>query len=396
MGNDFIKPRYDRGGFAGLPLRIRDWLTGSEKYNLVVLFLVDGFGWRFVEQFQDTSFLKQVVRRGQLEKLTAQFPSTTAAHLTTLHTGLPVGEHGIFEWIYYEPTLDVVIAPLLFSYSGTAERDTLKAAGVKPRSLYPGTTFYGTLKKRGITSTILQNREYTPSTYSDAMFRGALVRSYRDLPEGLVNLSQMLEKATPPAYFVLYYDKIDGVSHDYGPGSSQTEAEIQAFLLMMEHIFQKTTARHERKILCLLTADHGQVETDPQTTIYLNREPRFAGVEKYLKTNKDGKLLAPAGSARDFFLYIREGMVDEAQTFLSDRLEGHAEVRKVTDLIAEGYFGPIISTKFPARAGELAILPYRGEAIWWYEKDKFEQRFRGHHGGLTPQEMEIPLLIWEL
>lgn len=396
MENDFIKPRYDRGGFAGLPPRIRDWLTGAEKYDLVVLFLIDGFGWRFVEQFQDTSFLKQVVRRGQVEKLIAQFPSTTAAHLTTLHTGLPVGEHGIFEWIYYEPTLDVVIAPLLFSYSGTAERDTLKAAGVKPRSLYPGTTFYGALKKQGIPSTILQNREYTPSTYSDAMFRGALVRSYRDLPEGLVNLSQMLEKATPPAYFVLYYDKIDGVSHDYGPGSSQTEAEIQAFLLMMEHIFQKTTARHGRKTLCLLTADHGQVETDPRTTIYINREPRFAGVEKYLRTNQYGKLLAPAGSARDFFLYIREGMVDEAQTFLADRLEGLAEVRKVPDLIAEGYFGPSISTRFPARAGQLVILPYRGEAIWWYEKDKFEQRFRGHHGGLTPEEMEIPLLGWEL
>jgi hypothetical protein len=396
MGNDFIKPRYDRGGFAGLPQRIRDWLTGTEKYDAVVLFLIDGFGWRFFEQFQETSFLKQVIRRGQVEKLTAQFPSTTAAELTTLHTGLPVGEHGIFEWIYYEPTLDRVIAPLLFSSSGTAERDTLKAAGVKPRSLYPATTFYGTLKKQGIPTTVLQNREYTPSTYSEAMFRGALVRSYRDLPEGLVNLSQMREKAASPAYFVLYYDKIDGVSHDHGPGSSQTEAEIQAFLLIMENIFQKTSARKGGKTLCLLTADHGQVETDPQTTIYLNREPRFAGVEKYLKSSREGEFLAPAGSARDFFLYIREGMVDEALSFLSNRLEGCAEVRKVTDLIAEGYFGPIISTKFPARAGDLVILPYRGEAVWWYEKDRFEQRFRGHHGGLTPQEMEIPLLGWEL
>jgi hypothetical protein len=46
-----------------------------------------------------------------------------------------------------------------------------------------------------------------------------------------------------------------------------------------------------------------------------------------------------------------------------------------------------------ARVGNLVILPYRGEAVWWYEKDRFEQKFRGHHGGLTPQEMEIPLLM---
>jgi hypothetical protein len=405
MPNNFIKPQYDSGGFAGLPQRIRDWLTGSEKYDAVVLFVIDGFGWRFVEKFQEAPFLKQVTRQGQVEKITSQFPSTTAAHLTTIHTGMPVGEHGIFEWIYYEPTLDAVIAPLLFSFSGTGERDTLKAVGAKPRRLLPEATLYRSLKKQGVTSTILLHREYTPGTYSNVVFAGAEAHGYRDLPEALVTLSQLLEKTSStraqsgtssPAYFLLYYEKIDAVSHDHGPGSPQTEAEILIFLLMMEQIFQKSTACNGKKILCLLTADHGQVETDPQTTIYLNRESRFAGVEKFLKTNREGKLIVPSGSARDFFLYIREGMVDEAQAFLSDRLEGQAEIRKVADLITEGYFGPIISAKFPPRAGDLVILPYRCEAVWWYEKDKFEQRFRGHHGGLTPQEMEIPLLRWEL
>jgi hypothetical protein len=151
-----------------------------------------------------------------------------------------------------------------------------------------------------------------------------------------------------------------------------------------------------RSVLCLLTADHGQVETDPQTTIYLNRQPRFAGTEKFLRCDQAGRPIIPAGSARDFFLYIKGGLVDEARAFLAARLEGRAEVRKVADLISEGYFGARISAKFPPRAGDLVILPYAGEAVWWYEKGKFEQKFRGHHGGLTPQEMEIPLLSWEL
>ena len=396
MVNNFIKPHYDLRGFASLPQRIGDWLTGPDKYDAVVLFLIDGFGWRFVEKYQDTPFIKQIAHQGQIEKLISQFPSTTASHLTTLHTGIPVGEHGLFEWIYYEPSLGKVIAPLLFSFSGTSERDTLKSAGVKPRNLYPRKTLYTAFKKKGISATILQHREYTPSTYSNAMFRGALVRSYRDLPEGLVNLSQMLEKTNPQAYYVLYYDKIDGVSHDYGPESPQTEAEIQVFLTMMEQIFQKQMLLNGRRILCLLTADHGQVETDPQMSVYLNRDPRFAGILKYLKTDQEGKPIVPAGSARDFFLYIQDGMVDEAQYFLSKRLEGQAEVWKVANLISEGYFGPIISAKLPGRTGDLVILPYQGEAVWWYEKDKFEQRFRGHHGGLTPAEMEIPLLSWVL
>lgn len=65
-------------------------------------------------------------------------------------------------------------------------------------------------------------------------------------------------------------------------------------------------------------------------------------------------------------------------------------------LVEKGYFGPEISPKFRARLGNLVILSHRYESVWWYEKDRFEQRYYGHHGGLTPQEMEIPLVILEL
>ena len=44
--------------------------------------------------------------------------------------------------------------------------------------------------------------------------------------------------------------------------------------------------------------------------------------------------------------------------------------------------------------GNLVVLPYRGEAVWWYAQERFEQKYLGLHGGLTPQEMEIPLLGW--
>jgi predicted AlkP superfamily pyrophosphatase or phosphodiesterase len=397
MYADFIKPLYDAGGFAGLPERISDLLTGPENYEAVVLFLVDGFGWRFFEKFQDAPFLKETARLGKVEKLIAQFPSTTAAQLTTLHTGMPVGEHGIFEWIYYEPTLDAVIAPLLFSFGGTSQRDTLKLVGAKPRRLFPQNTLYQQLNQHNIASTIFQHREYTPSSFGDVIFRGAKAIGYKTLAEALVNLAEALAKpSNQKEYFVLYNEKIDSLSHEYGPEAPQTEAEIQVFLATMETIFLKAMKGSNRRILFMLTADHGQSETNPQTTIYLNKDPRFEGIEKFLRTNLKGEMIVPAGSARDFFLYIQPGMVEEAQAFLATRLEEKAEVRRVAELAAEGYFGPKVSALFTARAGDLVILPRRYESVWWYEKNKYEQRYYGHHGGLTPQEVEIPLLTWEM
>lgn len=394
MNETFIKPRYDEGGFAGIPARIENAFA-SGSYDVVVLFLIDGFGWRFFERFQDAAFLKRIARHGKIEKITSQFPSTTAAHVTTIHTGLPVGVSGVYEWYYYEPQIDQIIAPLLFSLAGTKERDGLKTIGVKPALLYPRGVFYPALKKRGVDSYLFGMREYTPSTYSSVIMAGLEQYAFKTFSEALVNLNLLLEKQTKPTYIHLYFDKLDSICHEYGPTSPQMEAEIETFLLIMEHYFERMFNTNKR-VLFLMTADHGQVEVDPKTTIFLNRDMRFSGVEHFLKTNRYRQLLVPAGSARDMFLHIKEDLLDEAQAFLTPRLEGRADVVKTEYLINEGYFGPEVSSRLRERVGNLVILPYRYESVWWYEKDKFEQHFYGHHGGLTRQEMETVLYSLEL
>jgi hypothetical protein len=385
---EFLKPRYDAGGFAGIPNRIKEaFATGN--YDAVILFLVDGFGWRFFERFQDDPFLKRIARGGTVEKLTSQFPSTTAAHLTTIHTGQPVGVSGIYEWFIYEPALDQIIAPLLFSYSGTKERETLRAAKIDPSVIYPRGTFYSELKQMGVAPYVFGIRDYTPSTFSRAMMNGAEMLRFITLPEALVNIGLLLEKQNKPAYIHLYFDKIDTISHEYGPGTPQAEAEIQSFLLVMEHYFEQVFKG--KPVLFLMTADHGQVDVNPKTAIYLNLDHHFQGLERFIKTNQNGQLLIPAGSARDMFLHVRNELLDEAQAFLAKRLEGKADVVKVGALMEAGYFGTEISPRFRERVGNLVILPYANETVWWYEKDRFEQRFYGHHGGLTPEEIETVL-----
>jgi predicted AlkP superfamily pyrophosphatase or phosphodiesterase len=389
----YIKPSYDSGGFAGIPARIREQCA-SGKYDAVVLFLIDGFGWRFFEKFQDAPFLKRLTKNGKVEKLIAQFPSTTVAHLTTIHTGQPVGQSGVYEWFYYEPQLDRIIAPLLFSFAGDDERDTLKGQ-IKARKLYPNQTLYQGLAELGFHSNVFGGYAFTPSSYSNVVMKGADLYAFKTLAEALVNFGIALEMQTKPAFFHFYFEKIDSICHEYGPTAPQAEAEIEAFLLIMDYFFERVFS-HKRKILLLLTADHGACEVNPKTAIYLNTNKRFEGVERFLKTDRRGELLVPAGSARDMFLYVKDEMLAEAQEFLSKRLKGRAEVVQTEWLIEEGYFGPQISPQFRARVGNLVILPHRYESVWWYVKDKFEQRFYGHHGGLTPQEMEIPLLTVEI
>lgn len=406
----FISPQYASYCFSNIPETVLSLFSGTDpprlpadvfgnlpqRYDTVILFYIDAFGWRFYERYAGRSPLLSRIRRdGAVSMLTAQFPSTTAAHVTSIHFGLTAGQSGVFEWQYYEPLVDAMIAPLPFSFAGSKQPDTLKSTGIPPGRLFPEETVYQRLQQRGVRSHALQHGEYTPSTYSNIAFQGAHVTRYRTFPEALVNLRLMLERQDAPSYYFLYFDRIDAIGHHYGPASPHIDAEIEISLAALDLLFFKALDGRINRTLVILTADHGMVEIDLRTTVYLNRDARFDGIERYLKTNRQGQFLVPGGSPRDLFLYVHDDALAEAQAFLADRLEGRAEVAYVRELIDRGFFGPPpVSQPFLSRVGNLVILPYAGESVWWYEKGRFEQKFYGHHGGLTRQEMEIPLLLY--
>lgn len=362
----------------------------SSKYEKVILFFIDGFGWQFFEKFYDNDFLKLMIKNGVVNKFTSQFPSTTSAHTTKIHTDSTIGESGIYEWFYYEPQVDEIIAPLLFSYAGNKKRDTLKKTKIKSEKLFPSKTFYQKLKKQEIESYVFQHKEYTPSTYSNIVFKGAKVYGYKTIAEAIVNLFEKITQEKNKSYYFLYFDQIDSISHQYGPSSPYTEAQIITFLAIMKEIFLKNFFQF-KKTLFVLTADHGQVEINPKTTIYLNQI--FPKIKNWLKKNKKGRFLVPAGSCRDMFLYIKEEFLDEAEKTLQKKLKGIAEVYQTNHLIKKGLFGKNITKKFLERIGNLVILPYKNQSVWWYQKNRFEQRYYGHHGGLTKEEIEIPMIF---
>ncbi len=404
FGTHFVRPMYAGYSFAQLPQTVRSLFTGGTpgvplgarnelytNYDAVILLFVDAFGWRFFERYADRHpFLRRVVDDGVVCKLTSQFPSTTSAHVTTMHTGLPVGQSGVWEWFYYEPAVDALIAPLLFSYAGDKERGTLRGV-TTPAAIYPSNTFYQELAATGVRSWVFQHALYAASPYTLTVTHGATVVPFRSLAEVLVNLSQLVAECNQPAYYFVYYDSIDTLGHLYGPDSPQFDAEVEMFWEGIERILQPRLAALGRRTLLLITADHGQTAINPQTTMYLNHT--LPGLQPLIRTNRAGAPLVPAGSSQDLFLYIREDSLDNAEALLREHLAGRAEVHRVTDLITGGFFGPTQpSSAFLGRIADLVVLPYAGESIWWHEPGRFVQNFWGSHGGLTPDEMETVLL----
>src|SRR3954471_21026156 len=103
-------PEYGRRCFDQLPATIERLLTGApsgsaldepllrERFERVALVYLDAFGWTFLERQHHHPLLDRVRAGVFVAQLTSQFPSTTTAHVTTIHSGLPVAEHGLYEW----------------------------------------------------------------------------------------------------------------------------------------------------------------------------------------------------------------------------------------------------------------------------------------------------------
>lgn len=407
---NLLRPNYGHGCFADLPGLVQSCLTDQpaptgltgipdallRKYDAVIVLLADAFGWQHVDPLANrNSLLKQIAATGVITQWTSQFPSTTAAHITCIHSGLTPSQSGVFEWEYYDPTVDATVTPLLFSYGGKRPRDELKARDIQPYQLYPTPSLHQQLRAQGVTTYVYQHQEYTPSTYTDWICRGAQMRPYTTLPEALYNLRQEARQTVKPAYFFLYYDRIDALAHLYGPQSPQVTAEIDSFLYTLEQIFFRPAQSELRNTLFILTADHGQMPVDPAQTIYVNVDRDFAGIERFLRRNRRGELIGPGGSGRDLFLYIQDDRLHEAETFFAERLAGVADVHLTQPLIDQGYFGALPpSPAFLRRVSNLLILPHAGQTVWWYEEGRYGMRYRGMHGGLSRNEMEIPVCLY--
>jgi hypothetical protein len=336
--------------FADIPPYVERLLVSGERERVGVV-LLDGFGRRFLERHARHPFL----RRLEVTELTAQFPSTTTAHVTTMHTGRPVGEHGLYEWNVYEPAIDQVIVPLRFQ-------------GLDPEVLIQGPTLYERLAEAGVRSVVMHPSSFSPSTFDRVSTAGARLAPFASLGQGVAAFVNAL---ADPGYVYFYWDRIDAEGHHHGPASPQFDAAALEALDALERGLRTIPGA-----LLLVTADHGQVAVDPARVDYLDELwPPLRGRLRH----------RPAGSARDVFLHT--DATEEVTRELAARLEDRAEVHAVAELVAAGRFGTV-GPRLRARLADVCVLPAAGRMAWLRSAAGVETHFRGHHGGLHPDEVD--------
>lgn len=335
----FCQPLYASYCFSRIPATIEALFTEktdhslpedtyeSGSYDHVILLLIDAFGWRFWEQFRgQLPALQKFEQQGIVSKLTSMFPSTTAAHITCINTGLLPSQAGIYEWFIYEPKLNDIIAPLPFSFAGDHDPGTLP---LNPKELFPQTTLYQRLSDKGIKCSAFQTHSIIDSPYSQAVLDGAERHGYKTPKQAFEKILSTLKGKT---YSFFYYGDIDAIGHRRGIHSPDFEHGTQKIFGEIDHFLQSLPP----KTAVILTADHGMIDVNPKQTYYLNK--KVPNLEKYLLFGRRNKPLAPAGSCRDFFLHAHPESLSELKEVLSFILKERGEVYKTEELLEIGLF----------------------------------------------------------
>jgi predicted AlkP superfamily pyrophosphatase or phosphodiesterase len=348
--------------------------------------LLDALGWRFVERYADHPLLRRFARDGTVTPVTSQFPSTTTAHVTTMHTGLPVGLHGLYEWHVLEPAWDRIVTPLR-SALGQEGGDSIVAAGLDPAVLVPpGPGLYDRLVAAGVQVRVHQPDRFSPSTFDRVVAPAATFVPFGELDDGLRAAVGGLAGADR-AYAYVYFDLIDTQGHLTGPASPEFDARaVQTLDAVGRTLFGPGAPPVPADTWLLLTADHGQLDVDPTSVLWLD------DVHPPLRD----LALGPAGSARDVFLHVPDADVAATVAALAGRLGDAAEVLAVADLLAAGAFGPEVGPRLLERLATVAVLPAPGRLAWLRSHGDRQATFRGHHGGRTPEETGTHLSVLQL
>ena len=359
----------------------------------VILMLFDGLGYKELTRQTGKGFFGALAK-GNVRPITTVFPSTTAAALTTVSTGLTPQEHGLPEWYVYMQEVGEVIVTLPFSRAGESGRDTL-VGSMDPAGLYDGKTIFERLRAAGVPSLSFVSRMLANTAYSKVSRRGAEPVPYMSASDLSVSLRKRLEKSRGPNLFYVYWSYVDTIEHAYGPNTD--EATVEASVIshaLQEGFLSKLSRETAKRTFVMATADHGQVNVVPEKTLFMNR---FRKLTDSLSAAPSGNPIPPWGSARDLFLSIKEERLDEIEAYLSEKLSGIASVVRTRSALEEGLFGlgkP--SRRFLRRTGNLMILPHGLGTVWFRYRKGEALNLRGHHGGLTPDEMTIPLATAKL
>ncbi len=326
----------------------------------VVLMIFDGMGTAVLEKhLKVDSFLRKHVVR----PIRSVFPPTTTAATNTFYSAVPPAAHGWLGWMCLFKEYNAIVELFRNTDFYTGEKPNMPSVG----KLLPYTHIFDKIK--AVTGDSVKTTEIFPKK-----IKANGVETLDEMKERLIHLS----KEEGRHFTICYWTEPDHFMHANG-ATAPTVANI---LTDIDTMVQSLSETLEDTIL-IVSADHGMMDVEHE--IYIDDYPEMLDCLKYPLSLEDRAVsvfLKP--NTAEIFLKGFDAHFKDDFMILS-----RAEVFE-KNLFGQGQF----NERAADFIGDYLIISTAGKSLRQrLPNGALQEPLLGTHAGLTPDEMNVPLII---
>ena len=293
------------------------------------------------------------------------FPTTTAAALATLTTGLSAGQHGLVGYSVLDRERDRVVKQL----SGWDD-------GMRPREWQPRETVFERAVANGIDAVVVGAERYRDTGFTEAVLRGEASGSIAERIQRGVTLLRGPERRL----VYVYVPELDMAGHAEGRASASYTARLDE----LDSALRALDAPLPTDAGVLLTADHGMLDVPPHRQIVVaGSSGLWQGIRHV------------AGEPRCLHFALDDP--EQAETVRDRWLDAEGSRSWVAtrhEAIEAGWFGEV-AANVESRIGDVLVAA-RAQVAYYDARTATAQSLAmvGQHGSFSPDELRVPLARW--
>lgn len=323
----------------------------QKPYKNVVLLLLDGMGMSTLDEHLPADGF---FRRNLQCAYSSTFPPTTVAATTAVMSGLYPNQSAWLGWTGYFDELDRNIVYFMNKDSDTGE---------KIESMHVANTYVPYVNIRQPMEAAGVQTHWLTSWTSPAC------KTY----EGMCSEIERLCDADARKFIYAYWEEPDNTMHKKGVSSNETNM----LLLQIEQATERLAGQLKDTLL-IMTADHGLIDSK---TVLLCED---AAIMECL-------VRSPSMEARAMNLFVKDDHRTQFESLFRKRYGANYQLYRMEEALSLNLLG--CGSDHPRLSRMLGnYLAIATGTVNLRMKDK---KFIGEHGGMTADEMLIPLIALE-
>lgn len=378
-------PNYKDGSIVNLMSSIRKSFGGNSLYQPlknfdilsiykknIVLIVIDGLGYEYLKKYGKGSFLYKNLKG----KITSVLPATTASAMTSFATGSAPQQHALTGWFMYLKELGMITTILPFeSRAGNLKLSNSK---IKYKDIYSEKSFSEKLKANSI---LVEHKDYIYSEYSNLTAKGAKKLPFSNLRGFFEQLKNALNIKNKRKFIFAYWDKFDSICHRKGTDSEKAKKHF----IKLDKKIASFAKLLDKNTTIIVTADHGLINTKEKgKRIELKKHPKF----------KETLVMPLSGEPRFVYCYVKSSKIKQFENYVKAEFKNVCDMHKSEELIKKNYFGLFKpNRKLKDRVGDYILIMKKNYIMRDLVLGEKRNVFIGNHGGVSQEEMFVPLVV---